>query len=186
MSKNGLILLTPTSIAYTGTSATVSANGSVSFSAVSSLSLNGVFSADYDNYMMVMWSRFSVAGGEFLDFRLRASGTDNTTASSYVTQRLDVDNTSVGGARTTSDKGYIGYIRGTAGGLIGGEVAEIYGPFLAQPTAWRNNDVSPLNNAFIRDCSGTHNQSASYDGATFSVLSGNITGLISIYGLVGA
>ena len=182
----GMVLLTPTSIAYTGTSASIGTNGSVEFTAVSSLSLNGVFDATYDNYMIVLKSLYSTTGGDFIDFRLRASGTDNTTASSYVTQYLDANSTTVSGARVTSNLGYFGYARGTAGGLIGGETGYVYGPYLAQPTAWRVVDTSPLSDAFIRDTAGTHNQSASYDGATFSVASNSISGSLSVYGLVGA
>jgi len=186
----GMVLLTPTSVDITGSgseTATTTANGSVEFAACTSISLNGVFSADYDNYMIDIKTLFSVSGGSFLNIRLRASETDDTISNSYVTQYLDANGTSVSGARVTSNIGYFGYIRGTAGGLIGGDTGYIYGPYLSQPTAWRAVDTSPLTDAFIRDCAGTHNQPTAYDGFTFSVTSPYaITGLVSVYGLVGA
>ena len=48
----GMVLLKPTSIAHSGTSASIGANGQVTFTAVTSLSLNGVFSADFDNFLL--------------------------------------------------------------------------------------------------------------------------------------
>ena len=76
--KNGLHLITPTSIASTGTgnSSSINTNGSVTFSTCATLSLNGVFSADYDNYMIVMRHVGSDASAFNIDLRLRLSGTD--------------------------------------------------------------------------------------------------------------
>jgi hypothetical protein len=179
----GMVLLTPTSIAYTGTSATISANGSVTFSACTSLSLNGVFSADYDNYMISVHATTSAES--YINFRFRASGTDNATASSYTEQRLYAESTSVGGSRGSTDLATIHYL---TSGLQSGATGFIYGPYLAQPTAMRFTDVANIpGNAGLRDFAHTHNQSSSYDGFTFlAYLSRSFTGLVSVYGLVGA
>ena len=48
----GMVLMKPTSIAHSGTSATLGANGQVTFTAVTSLSLNGCFTAGFDNYVV--------------------------------------------------------------------------------------------------------------------------------------
>lgn len=179
MSKNGLHLITPTSIAYTGTSASISANGSVTFSACSALSLNGVFSADYDNYMIVQRMNIDTDDSGY-NFRFRASGTDDTTASSYVTQRLYGSGTTVGGARYTLSYAYNGI---GSDDQRDGQILFLYGPYLAQPTAFRPVHVGGFLNAYIDDYSGTHNQSTSYDGITRYTQGNTMTGRVAVYGL---
>jgi len=180
----GMVLLTPTSIAYTGTSATVGANGSVEFTACSSLSLNGVFSADYDNYMVAVRVTPATASNVGYRARLRASGTDATGATDYTFQRLGADGTSVTGYRASGNTFQMGTVYS---GKYQGEMVSIYGPYLAQPTAWRGVTVLGYNDASIQDYAQTHSLSTSYDGLTLYVSSGaNPTGLVSVYGLVGA
>ena len=178
----GMVLLAPTSIAYTGTSATIGANGSVEFSAVSSLSLNGVFSADYDNYMVSLSG--TASADDFWNLRYRASGTDDTS-SSYVRQYLDAYSTSVNADRATAT-----FCRMWYGGSVyrAGMTFATYGPFLAQPTALRNVAVTDYGNAYLYDIASTHSVSSSYDGFTLlrNGASATLSGLVSIYGLVGA
>jgi hypothetical protein len=177
----GMVLLTPTSIAYTGTSATIGANGSIEFTACSSLSLNGVFSADYDNYMIVMDNVGTIVSS--LTGRLRAGGIDNTTASSYTAQYLYVYGTVVAANSSTNNVWpYFADATPTGDGIQ----YFLFGPNLAQPTAMRFVSVSGYQNAVVNDGVGTHNQSTSYDGLTFIPAAGNISGLVSVYGLVGA
>ena len=177
----GMVLVTPSSIAYSGTSASIGANGSVEFSAVTSLSLNGVFTADYDNYMMVM--QFSGTAATGVLYRLRSGGTDNSTASSYVFQYIEANGSTVSAARSTQNYGRLGVMGST---LRNGISANIYGPYLSQPTAVRAVCGNSISNARLDDAASTHNQSTSYDGCTIYPESGNFTGLVSVYGLVGA
>ena len=178
------LMMVPTSIAYTGTSATVTASGSVEFTACSSLSLNGVFSADYDNYMIAVAHTLS-AGTVNYKGRFRASGTDNSTASSYTSQELNAYGTTVsGGARFVSDSGY--FIASTSAQNSGSSLF-LFGPYLAQPTAWRQVNVTSYSSAAIFDLVGTHNQSVSYDGFSFVPTSTySLTGTLSVYGIRGA
>ena len=179
----GMVLLTPSSIAYSGTSATIGANGSVEFSACSSLSLNGVFSADYDNY--VITTRIDQSTLDAWRFRMRSSGTDESSGANYYNlQYLYATNTSVTGQRNTSSLATFGYVGPT---LKAGYTANFYGPFLAQPTAVRTFGASNDSSASIVDYAWTHSLSTSYDGIT--MFSGNAytaNGLVSVYGLVGA
>lgn len=182
MSKNGLHLITPTSIASTGTgnSSSISANGSVTFSSCLTLSLNGVFSADYDNYMVVMRHVIS-SGGPGLNIRLRVSGTDNSTANSYVRQSVSADGTTVGGGRTTSNQA--GFTT-SDDNQRNGSILYLYGPYLAEPTAIRAVNVDSYLDAFLLDAAITHNQSTSYDGFTI-ITDGVVTlsGRVAVYGM---
>ena len=176
----GMVLLTPTSITHAGTSASVGANGQVTFTAVTSLSLNGVFDSTYDNYLVVI--QHNASGTDFQSVRMRVSGTDNTTASSYVSQRLDASGTTVAAARETQS-----YARGP--GLSSAERSGyqlyFYGPNLTQPTAARLVSVWGLNSGYIRDVAFTHNQSTAYDGFTLYTNSGSVTatGALQVYGV---
>lgn len=174
---DGLISMTPTSIAYSGTSASINADGGVDFSAVTSLSLNGVFMGDYDNYVVAM--QFDATGGAALLCRYRLSGTDASGATDYTRQRIDVDGTSVTGARTSSSS----FFCASHDTMANGSHLYIYGPALAQPTAARSVVVGSSSGAYINDTASTHNQSTAYDGFTLIVQGGdNITGTVHVFG----
>lgn len=185
---NGLYLIKPTSIASTGTgnSSSISANGSVTFSSCATLSLNGVFSADFDNYMIVCRATHNAtttSSYEGLRHRFRSAGTDNATASSYTLQGVIADGTSLTSSRASYDFGALGSLAWNTN-KHNGFVSYIYAPFLSQPTAYRTVTAVGYLGAYIYDLAGTHNQSTSYDGITMYVTAVSFTGLVSVYGLV--
>lgn len=181
----GMVLVTPTSIASTGTgnSSSINSNGSVTFDTCATLSLNGVFTADYDNYMIVARLNGTLSGTDWRA-RLRASGTDSTATTDYNSQFLYADSTTVGAVRNISDGYWVWvdidneYTTGTTG--------FVYGPYLSQPTAYRTVNISSSNAAYLVNLAGTHELSSSYDGITMTTGQGAFTGLVSVYGLVGA
>lgn len=177
----GMVLLTPTSIAYTGTSASIGANGSVEFTAVTDLELRGVFSADYDNYMIAI--RTSSSGNINVQGRLL----DNTTPASglnYTYQTLEVNGSSVQGFRSANNGQW--NVHDTYNTQRSGSTIYLYGPKLAQPTAYRYVSAEDFSSALINDRAGTHSLSTAYDGFMFICPVNNMTGLVSVYGLVGA
>ena len=171
---DGLISMTPTSIAHAGTSATINADGGVDFSAVTSLSLNGVFTGDYDNYLIVFEA--SATANAIPEIRLRASGTD-ATAANYTWQWLQANGATVDGLRVTSDtEGLLGYVGTNPNGVH----LHVYGPALAQPTAIRTVNVGSRDGARMLDAVTTHSLSTSYDGITF--FSATFTGNVHVFG----
>jgi hypothetical protein len=177
--KPGMVLLTPTSIAHSGTSASIGANGQVTFTAVTSLSLNGVFTTDFDNYFMMLRHKPSTATGYTM--RLRAAGTD-ASGSNYNTQYLYAYGTTIEGFRYTNraqwDWAY------TESTLYTGDPINFYGPFLAQPTAASIRGVSTRSSASMENnIAWTHSLSTSYDGLTITAGGGNITGELAVYGI---
>jgi hypothetical protein len=77
-------LITPTSIANSGGSASAS-GGAVTFSGVTSVSLNGCFSATYLNYKIVInLTANSATGPTDLNFRYRITGSDQTSSNYYM------------------------------------------------------------------------------------------------------
>lgn len=182
MATNGLVLIKPTSTAVTGgsASATINAGGSVTFTTCETLSLNGVFSSEYDNYIIDI-RHVSSNNDVSFGIRMRSSGTDNSTANSYTRQYVLADNTTVSGLRSTGDIANIVVTDDSE--RSGGEIF-LYGPNLTQPTAGRTLAMSGKSGAYLVDVAFTHNQSTAYDGASFIMSAGNFSGLIKVYGLV--
>ena len=174
----GLKLIVPSSVAGSGVS--VSASGKVSFTAATSVSVNGCFSSTYDNYLVVMKTDASVSSVS-IQFRLRLSGTDAAT-STYIGQNLRASSTTVTGYRDPSALSYTS-IAAVSSTITNGLHTYIYGPALAQPTALRTVSVSGLSSATIDDNANTHSVSTAYDGFTFYPQTGSLTGSLPIYGL---
>jgi len=176
---NGLVVMTPSSVAYSGTSASINADGSVTFSACSSLSLNGVFTSDYDNYMIGIRVTSSLSSTD-INCRLRASGSDASASNDYVAQYLVADSTSVSAGRITAfTYGWLGQSYATQRVGISGY---IFGPYLTQPTAVRSIGASDNSSARLVDIAWTHDLSTSYDGLTVFPSTGNFTGLLTVFG----
>ena len=181
--KNGIRICKPTSITYSGTSASNSGQGSIEFSSVNELILNGVFTSLYDNYMIVCRLQHSSASS--ITSRLALGGVTNSTSSSYSFQSLQANGTTVSASRTTPVSNVRWDISYSSGTQRAGFTMYVYGPSIAQPTAFRSVTISDTSDGEIIDYAGTHNQSVQYDGIRFyfgGVTGG--TGLISVYGLV--
>jgi hypothetical protein len=176
----GMVLMKPTSITHSGTSATLGANGQVTFTAVTSLSLNGVFTAGFDNYQISLSG--VVSSADNISMRLRLSGSD-ATATNYTRQYIDVSNTSVSAGRQTSNSQANAGFWSTA---ENGTQILVYGAALAQPTAFRTVMVGSSSGAYISEYASTHSLSTAYDGFTVFAEAGGgrtLTGEVTVYGL---
>lgn len=174
---NGLVVMTPSSIAYSGTSASINADGSVVFSACSTLTINGIFTSSYDNYMLALRVT-DTYDNDTLSVRLVSGGTI-TTDSNYTHQYLLATGTTVGSGRSTTTSSF----RLTnPGNREGGTTAYFFGPFLSQPTAVRDTGIGALSNATIVDFCGTHSTAGSYDGLWLDPQNGVFTGLLTVFG----
>jgi len=172
----GLKLITPSSVAGSGVS--VSASGKVTFTAATSVSVNGCFDSTYDNYLVVV--RYVAASGDpRFQLRLRAAGTDDA-GSNYVRQVIDANGASVTAARATETAATVGELSATQ---RSGEHIFFYGPALTQPTAMRNVNAGGYLSARLTDNACTHSLSTSYDGFTGFPVSSSVTGSLTIYGL---
>jgi hypothetical protein len=176
--KNGLILIKPTSVtaAGTGSTATISVNGSVEYSSCTSLSLNGVFSADYDNYIFLL--RDSGSPTVFYKYRLRSSGTDATGAN-YTDQSLTgAGTTSLQGRNSNETSARLAYST-----IRSGALTTFYGPFLSQPTASRGTHVEHVDYLYLQNFAATHSLSNSYDSLTIFPTAGSCGGKVAMYGM---
>ena len=178
----GLQIVAPSSIANSGGSASAS-GGEVTFTGVTSVSLNGVFSSTFDNYLVVIDYTAAVGANAATRFRLRAAGVD--AATNYSSALLQFG---AGGATGYGDP--LGTTYTEAGIVDATNAADsavqhtIYRPFLATRTVlvgsgyFRNSAGSPIGQCF----GATHTTASSYDGLTLSTAGSSITGKIRVYG----
>ena len=146
------------------------------FSAVSSVSLNNVFSSAYDNYRVVT----DMTGSTTLDaqFRFRSGGADNSSAS-YSRQQITglyVDSV-IGSGATGSTVLYADYFSGAS--QRHGNAFDVYLPFAAAYTAVLGSKVMvPQSGIF----GGIFNANTSFDGFSMIASTGTISGTIRVYG----
>jgi hypothetical protein len=178
--SRGLNEVIPSSVAVGSGTATVGTNGKVSFTSVgTNLSINGCFSSTYTNYKVVM--DFDDTGANGTNMRLRAGGTDNTTASSYVSQSLQAQNSTVSTTRVTLNYWSDPFF-GSATATNAVEI-NFYRPFDADTTAFTTLAVCAAGGGILFTAAGTHNQNTSYDGFTVTIGSTDtLTGALRVYG----
>lgn len=161
VSANGLVLLNTTSV-----------------SGVASASINNVFSATYDNYLITISGTF--ASAETANLRLRVGGVDNSTASSYARQSFfgDVATGNAGAFRDTGNTSLTAIWNASTN--VGVANIYVYRPFLATTTFFASQRGSEILSAQV---TGYHNQSVSYDGFTLIANASTFTATITTYGL---
>ncbi len=149
--------------------------------AAASVSVNNVFSSDYQTYLIIV--RLSTASAlAALDMRLRVGGVDNSTASSYTRERLLQTGATVqGGTEVQSQWASIGGLLGVSQRTL--TTITISSPAEAARTHFLCHTARDDAQAVQ---SGFHNQSTAYDGFSLIAVSGTITGNVRTYGYVGA
>lgn len=182
-SSQGLYLITPSSIANSGGSASAS-GGAVTFSGVTSVSLNGVFSNAYQNYRIVWFGEGTQAPTQGLCLRLRASGTD-AAGTNYVRSWIyNSDSAGPTRAYETNNTRYVIGIVGnwsTSASILSADIfmpnASVYTGFATQFIGYSTtNNISGFG-------VGSHSVATAYDGFTLlAESSGTISGTVRCYG----
>jgi hypothetical protein len=167
----GLVPIVPTSVvngSFTG-------EGIVSFTSAGSVSLNGVFTAAYTNYVVV-WNTTSASADAAIQIRFRASGTDDSAAS-YVTSYQESTN---GGAFTASG-GTVSSIRVGRGSTTGagGEI-KVFAPQLS--TVRSRAVAQSMDSTHFAQGGGTWNANKTHDGLTLILNGVTGTGTLQVYG----
>jgi len=150
-----------------------------SFTTQSSVSIDNVFSATYDTY--VIRGSYTGSVDSTCDMRLRVSGADNSAAN-YERQLFNVNNASTSFTRLTGQTSYTN-ISGHTTTYNGINIVEIHRPFNTSPTlaiSLGNADGSTDTRAVNQYMK--HTASTSFTGFTIYPGSGNITGNVSVYG----
>jgi hypothetical protein len=158
-----------------------------SFSAVSSQSVNDVFSATYTNYKIIVNQIMSTAGT--INLRLRVSGTDASgnnykyAAIGYNSNNSALNNYSGSGADVSSFETISQSATTATDGIT---VLNILNPFETKPT-FLSGKLSRFDSTGIGilgdfNYTGRHSLSTSYTGFTILTSTGTTTGSVSVYG----
>jgi hypothetical protein len=155
-------------------------------SAQSSISINNVFTSTYQNYLIITNLKADSAYANNLLCRLRASGSDESSAN-YQSQRIVGDNTTVSAVRQQNQTSAILFFNFTSDTEYAEQIL-IGSPQLAKPTSlFYSGNISDGNAIVTNPQVGLQgnllNTSTAYDGFTlFTVGAVNFTGNVRVYG----
>jgi hypothetical protein len=174
--KAGLWKIKPTSVS---SGSTIEAGGDVSFATQSTISLNGVFTSDFRDYVINLdFETGSTSANAQL--RLRTGGSDNNSnLYAYVLQSLRSLDANVQSAFGRTQN--IALIQNPAN-LINtfNYTITMNRPFETKKTTWKLDASNDIGN-FITG-GGSFNDTTSFDGFSIIASAGNYTGVISVYG----
>lgn len=177
VNKQGLTAVIPTSVS--GTGVTVGADGKVSFSASSTVTINGCFTGTYENYLLVFTGTSSASA--FIRIQLALSGT--AAATNYDVQELYGSSTTAGASRSTAATQF----QISSGGNTCHFVeTKVLGPALAAATQFfaAGNSYDPSGfTSFTYTNGGAHRTATAYDGVVFTPNTGTLTGSVRIFGI---
>ncbi|CAB4161534.1 hypothetical protein UFOVP772_56 [uncultured Caudovirales phage] len=178
----GFVQVVPASVAVGSGSGSVDANGTISFSGVTSISVNNCFSSAYKNYQII-FNASPNTGANAMRLRMRAGGTDNSSLN-YAFGASYNNSSGAGGVITSSTANTIAYIgdiydRGAIISIL------ISNPFVTDYTTyWFNAMTNYSVNTGLTSAFGGGGLSVttSYDGFSLFPNTNNMTGNISIFG----
>ncbi|HWK19829.1 MAG TPA: hypothetical protein VNR37_03540 [Microbacteriaceae bacterium] len=182
--SNGTVLTTveaetrilPTSVAGTGVTLDTAA-AIVAFTASSSISINGCFTAEFNEYRIII-DIASASAGASITFRFRASGTD-LSSSSYSQLIETVSGTSIAvTSPATATSGRFGQTQTTGAHIVARVTrpASTANPKLAYGDT---DDPTPVKQRVTNSIASA----TSFDGITIIPSTGNITGTVRIIGI---
>jgi hypothetical protein len=175
----GLRLITPTSV----TGGTIGATGAVTFSGVSSVAIDGVFTSTYDNYCLISSYTSNQSTQTALTGQLRASGSPISTANYSVTNSNQGTDNAVSYQSTTGQTSWTNIQR--LRDIPHRFEMVLYTPKLIDRTTFnfRGTGINSGNNLFsMTNGAGEFVATTSADGISFAPAVGTITGTIRVYG----
>ena len=183
--KTGLHIITATSASGTGAgnSVSIGSNGTVTFSSCATLSLNGIFTSEYDNYMCVCRVNSGSTSSVNVELRLRTSVPGDDATANYHWQWIQADGTTANATQATgAQQCRVGLY--AESGKVNGATFFVGGPFLSAPTVLYGQSAAGYLDAYLIDYAANHNVSSSFAGFSLIPQSGTFGGTISVYGLV--
>lgn len=175
MSRSGLII--PTAV----TGGTIQNDGSVSFAAVTAVTLEGVFSSLYREYE-IGWDISAKSAGGFDSLRLALAGVAANAAGSYVWRRAG----STGGGYTEAASSSPEFSVALSGLAISHKRVRIINPAVAAFTDLVTGvGMETDNSSYVNfsGLAGQHRVATAYDGMQLSMGAGTMTGSLWVRGV---
>ena len=154
------------------------------FNAVSSVTVDSIFTSTYTNYKIMMEYQTSTTNDVVL--QLRASGTASTTG--YNAQRL-ISQGSATYPTSENATSSFSILNNTSGAFVGFGDINLWSPQLAQITSLEslmNQPNGAYSTLYAGYRFGVHNVATAYDGFIFSTATGTFTGKYTVYGFAKA
>lgn len=171
--------IVPAGVAGTGVS--VGTNGVVTFTAATSVSVNGCFTSTYDNYQLEWVLTHST--GTQTQFRLRVSGVDDSSAN-YDVQVLSGTSTTAAAVQSLATTSWF---MGSASATQENQSLTMNSPALSvatQADGVQRASQNPMTTAAALSMRQFQHRSLSgFDGFTLIAAAGTISGTLRIYGM---
>jgi hypothetical protein len=182
-SEMGLSLITPTSVAASGGSATISSTGTVSFTSASAISLNGVFNSTYENYRILLRITAQGTSNGAHNLRMRSNSTDASGNDYFAGGIYNYANSSTVSANQMNAASNFNVGDSITSATGTWYSIDFFNPFVSQKTGinvngWAENTTYSYGH--VRN--GTHNLTTPYDGFSLISSAGTFTGTVSVYG----
>ena len=149
------------------------------FTSVTSINLDSIFTSDYLNYRII-WQGLS-ASGSALNTRLRVSGADNTASEYDVTSVYG--GTGIGSPATTQPSAQTSWQLNVGTSTYNTIVADILSPNIATPTLINATSLQTngAGNRYLVNSTQVHRASTAFDGYNV-FLDQSTTGTVRVYG----
>lgn len=177
----GLNLVVPTSVAVGSGSGSVSANGAITFTGASSVSINSCFTSLYDTYQIMLLCRNNSANDAGLNMQFRSAGS-NIGGTAYSRNQIQSYLTAITASGTN---GTSSWNLGAVSQINYSQTeCTISNASLALPKtqSYRNTHGQSGGTLDTYYGFGINSTATAYDGMHLTVSSGTITGTIRIYG----
>jgi len=170
---SGLIKVIPTSVAVGSGSGSVSANGTVTFSGASTITLNGVFSSSYETYQIVVSNLTGATNGN-LYLRFTSGGTQNTDVVFNIQNLVNEGASTSSSAYTAAE-----YVLGAARTTVSQILTFVTRPFTAAPKSlWSSGGGAGRLNL----TTANYGNSISFDGFRLIGDAATMSGTVMVLG----
>jgi len=180
----GMKLIVPSSVAVGSGTGSVSTSGAVSFSGVSSVSINDCFSSTYDNYKIAFeLDSTSGTGGTGINMRLRVGGADNSSANYWNNRIFGQASSVTSSGPTSADTSFLSVSEYDNVGMST-YMYDLFSPFRTATTGLvgigQFRYTSFYQHSQLK--TGQTTVTTSYTGFTLLTTSGTMTGRVKVYG----
>lgn len=182
---NGLVLIPPTqySFSYSGTGGEIINQAQISFTAVTNMTFDNIFSKDYDDYVILIRYNGTV-NGNWLYVQYRSGGANDTASRYSVQYAYSFYNSSpIAGRALNQTAGYCAYSGSSYNNIT---QMLIYNPNLPLKTVLRADTGGDFQSTYVESVTNaiiTQNNATVFDGIRIYPGSGTITGTMNIYGV---
>lgn len=151
------------------------------FTTSATVTVSNCFTSTYDSYQVLITTT-AFSGNPNFYFQLTTSGT--AAATNYYWGANYITSGGGSGVSSASAGTAVGPAYCSSATPLGYQKIMLYGPAIAQATAYDFVDIHNDTGGYVsRTGSGVHSTATAYDGIKFSVSTGTMTGVVTVYGL---